>query len=98
MSINGGVQPSWAHNGRELFYREPVSGALMAATYTTDPDIRVQSRARLFDASPYSAQFSPGTYDVTSDDQRFVFMRLAVGGARLVLIDNWFEELRERRN
>jgi hypothetical protein len=96
VSINGGSEPKWGHNGHELFYREPVSGALIAATCTTETDFSVQSRQRLFDASPYIARWAPRTYDVTKDDQRFVFMRPAAGGARLVLIENWLEELRER--
>ena len=50
-----GREPVWAHNGRELFYRE-ASGvgtgpSMMVATYSTESGFRIESRERLFDAS-----------------------------------------------
>jgi len=97
VSISGGVNPVWAHNGRELFYREPASGAMMVAGYTLDPEFRVVSRTRLFDARAYrSAAEYHGSFDVTSDDQSFVMMRSTTGDTRIVMITNWLGELRGR--
>ena len=60
------------------------------------------SSPTIFDASSYRVVESGSwhSYDVASDDQRFVFMRL-VGGeegdpGRLILVQNWLTELRER--
>jgi hypothetical protein len=75
VSTNGGLEPPWAANGRELFYREPVGGSLVVATYRTDPTFTVESRAPLFDATPFALVNGWRGYDVTSDGQRFVMMR-----------------------
>lgn len=89
VSSGGGVEPVWAHNGRELFYRTGQTGAasgslrgdhMMVATYVTEPDFRIESRDTLFDATQYA--LSPGVgattwhaYDVDHVDQRFVMIR-----------------------
>jgi hypothetical protein len=45
----------------------------------------------------YTYAFHP-QYDVTPDDQRFVMIRYrGVGEAgELIVVENWFEELKER--
>jgi hypothetical protein len=119
VSRAGGVEPVWAHNGREIFYRTGETGAsssalrgnhMMVATYVTEPAFRIESRDTLFDATQYA--LSPGpvagpiattwhAYDVTGDDQRFAMIRntpLSGGGEspRIVFVQNFVEELRER--
>ena len=102
VSTNGGIEPVWAHNGGELFYRELEGGSMVAATYRADSNFVVEGRERLFDASPYLVGEAGNwhSYDVTRDDERFVMMRsLSVAGetvGRLVLVTNFFEELRQR--
>ena len=50
------------------------------------------------------ADYLPGNghpmYNVTADDQRFVMLRIGLVGAdaQLVLVENWFEELRQVGN
>jgi Tol biopolymer transport system component len=107
VSTTDGREPVWAHNGRELFYRSASAAgegpSMMAATYSTDDRFRVQSRARLFDASGYVTSPEYAYYDLTADDQRFVMVALSStlpgddedGEPRLILVQNWFEELRE---
>jgi serine/threonine-protein kinase len=98
VSPAGGTDPLWAHNGRELFYRASPSGAMMAIGFSAQPDFRVVSRTELFDASGYIGGIQErGSYDVALDDQRFAMMRTPSSGvARLILIENWVEELRQR--
>ncbi len=101
VSVEGGQEPVWAHNGRELFYRELPPGSLVVATYEAASEFTVTSREPLFDASPYAAQGNWRGYDVSRDDQRFVMMRTGLGGGgiaegRLILVENWLQELRER--
>jgi len=100
ISTNGGVGPVWAHNGRELFYRDLSDGWLTAASYTADSTFVVDERERLFDASGYHR---PGRgwhhYDVTQDDRGFVFIRVVserVEDFSLIFVQNWFTELEER--
>lgn len=97
ISTNGGVAPVWAHNGRELFYVENTTNTMMVARYGTEPRFSVETRDPMFDVAGF--QFG-GAIDVTSDDQRFVMIRIlnqspdAVG--RVILVENWFEWLKER--
>ena len=44
-----------------------------------------------------------GSYDITADDQRFLMTRFAIytdedvgDNRRLILVQNWFEELKQR--
>ena len=69
----------------------------MAATFASMPSFRVISREPLFSMAEYRTSFtSPPHYDVTQDDQRFVMIRGGTGASELILVQNFFEELRER--
>ena len=50
VSLDGGTEPVWSRDGRELFYRETKSGDpyLVAAGIGTSPTLAVTSRKRLF--------------------------------------------------
>ena len=69
----------------------------MVATYTTDPTFEVESLERLHPASNSVVQYGLGVYDVSSDDERFVVIRLGGLGSddRLILVQNFFEELEQ---
>ena len=96
----------WAHNGRELFYREPAGpgqGNLMVAIYAAESVFEVRSREVLFDANSYLTSPDYPQYDVTADDERFVMISMSSGAVgdddgvntRLILVQNWFTELKE---
>jgi tRNA A-37 threonylcarbamoyl transferase component Bud32 len=97
VSSNGGVDPLWAHGTNELYYLSPT--AMMAAEYGTEPTFRVGDQRELFPVGP---EFLRGNnyrlYDLSPDDQRFVMLRPVGQGAntdvRVVLVENWFEELK----
>ncbi len=101
VSRTGGSEPLWSHSGRELFYIDGT-GSLVAVTVVVDPSFSTGQETTLFDGSnPRWGDFNYRYYDVTADDQRFVMVRTAGldGGlfeTRVVIIDNWFEELREK--
>ena len=96
VSTDGGNEPVWAHSGEELFYRDGESW-MSVASVETDRGIRITSRERLFNADPYRASGAYRHYDVSSDDQRFIMVRFGAGGgsSELILVENWFQELRE---
>jgi hypothetical protein len=100
-SPDGGTEPVWAHNGRELFFRDG-EGWMTAATYSSDPTFEVQSLDRLFDASSFRATATWHYYDVDQDDQRFLMMREVPPPAtpstppRLIMIQNFFTLIEER--
>ena len=98
VSIGGGSSPVWANLGRELFYVDAES-MLVAATFATTPSFRIVSREPLFSVADYGmSSISPPDYDVTRDDQKFVMMQIGDEGeaSELILVENWFEELRQR--
>ena len=77
VSIDGGSEPVWARNGRELFYRRPTGGAahLTVAELVLAPEPRVLKRTMLFDASEYEPSQPHTNYDVAPDGQSFVMLR-----------------------
>jgi serine/threonine-protein kinase len=101
VSTDGGVEPVWAHSGRELFYKNQ-SRELIAVAVNTDDAFQVLGREPLFllplGASVFSAY---AQYDVTRDGQRFLMFR-STGGVgegevdRYIVVENFQEELLAR--
>ncbi len=95
--------PVWAHSGRELFFMDN-SRVLIAAEFDTDSSgSPVGEKQTLFTLPPrYSVSPANTVYGVAPDDQRFLMARPYQGSAgetfvsELVLVQNFFEELRER--
>jgi Tol biopolymer transport system component len=97
VSTAGGTRPLWSPSGEELFYVEP-GGALMAA--------RIDARGSVWNAStpskivegPYQTggSVSGRTYDVSRDGRRFLMVKRPANRAspQIVIVQNWFEELR----
>ena len=103
VSIDGGVEPIWGRNG-ELFYRHPLSNAMMGVVVSTDPTLTVGVPERLFDGQEYVAYAGGGPsaiYDVTEDGQRFLMEQDADregSGAvpsQIIMVQNWLEELKQ---
>ncbi len=97
VSSSGGTLPVWARSGRELFY---LNGRqeLTSMPLTAGAGLALGQPRVLFPAAPYILAGNAGAYDVSPDDKRFVFIRAATGGTgtELVVVQNWFEELRGR--
>jgi Tol biopolymer transport system component len=96
ISDGGGVEPVWARNGQELFYR--AGDRSLAVDITTHPAFLPGKPEVLF-----TGQFSRGStavgaagYDVSLDGRRFLMVK-PVGQAEATQINvfqNWFEELK----
>jgi eukaryotic-like serine/threonine-protein kinase len=97
ISTEGGTEPVWNPNGRELFYRS--GDKIMAAEITTQPSFSVGKPKALFEG-PY--QPTPATltnYDVSPDGQRFLMLKpseQAQAATQINVVLNWFEELKRR--
>ena len=99
ISTEGGAEPFWNPNGRELFYR--IDNKMMAVDITTQPSFSAGKPKVLF-AGQYQSSPSPvpnANYDVSSDGQRFLMLKpggqdQAVTQINVVL--NWFEELKQK--
>ena len=102
VSTDGGYSPLWAHSGGELFFVDAGRRSLIAAEMETDQGFRVLQRETLF-VLDTGVLGDPGArfYEIAPDDQRFLMIRLTLTIptgeiGRFILVENWFEELRER--
>jgi DNA-binding SARP family transcriptional activator/Tol biopolymer transport system component len=94
ISAGGGTEPLWSHRGRELFYRA-ASGDLVAVAVNTNPRFSLGRSAALFSAAGFaSLRFGP-QYAVAQDDRRFLMIRAGTPD-KLIVVENWFEELRTK--
>jgi eukaryotic-like serine/threonine-protein kinase len=106
VSINGGRSPRWAHSGREMFFQGP-NQEMLAVDVTAGTSFDSRDPYVLFEASP---QWEVGNlngvyYDVHPDDQRFLVATRSIAGSDeqegpapppVILVNNFFEELRAR--
>jgi len=91
VSIGGGGAPLWAHNGRELFY---VNRAyeLVVADLSRGPG-QIGERKVLFSLAGYRISTNYTWFDISPDDQRFLMVRESPTNGRLIVVENFFEEL-----
>jgi eukaryotic-like serine/threonine-protein kinase len=97
VTTSGGTEPVWSHSGKELFYRD-VAGNMVAVPVRSTPTFSSGRSTVLFPAGAYLS-FARGTeYSVAPDDQRFLMIRQVPGGVpdELVVVENWFEELKQK--
>ena len=92
VSFDGGTEPVWAPDGRELFYR--LGDAILAVPVRTDPVFSATGIAEVAIRGPYVSNSTHTNYDVHPDGNRFVMVSVGEGEAVLVVIVNWFEALR----
>jgi serine/threonine-protein kinase len=96
--------PVWAHDGRTLFY--PGGGNMNAVDVDPGPPF-VVGQPRVLFPLPTGVRQSPAfgvgarQFALTSDDQRFLMIRnvdpwVTTAPPKLVLMQNFFEELRAR--
>ena len=88
VSVDGGDQPLWSRDGRELYYRDGTS--LIAATMMNGI---VQSRKALFE--DVYQQSNATNYDVLPDG-RFVMLKGSGDVRNLTVMMNWATELNEK--
>jgi hypothetical protein len=100
ISSNGGRQPLWSHDGREIFYRD-FDGGMHAASVDLNPTFKPGPVVRLFPNAGYrgsGASATGRTYDVSHDGHRFLMIKvepdLAATASSIVVVLNWFEELK----
>jgi len=98
ISTDGGTQPRWRRDGRELFY---ISGdsKLMSVVVTTTPAFEKEGSPRALFSAPVAAGGLAGDtvvsrYDVTRDGRRFLIDATAMTGsatrpAPITVVLNW---------
>ena len=96
ISTEGGSEPLWARNGRELFYRS--GDKVMAVDITTQPSFQAGTPRMLFEGK-YVRRNNETNYDVSPDGQRFLMIQAdeqQAAATQLHVVLNWFEELKQR--
>ena len=95
VSPNGGIEPVWSRNGRELYYLE--GRKMMAVAVDASRDFSFKAPKQLFETASLTMS-QPPSYDVSADG-RFLMLKPTDGQAAappIVLALNWFEELKRR--
>ena len=103
ISTTGGRGAVWAlgKTGLELFYQAPA-GKIMAVRFDTHSGSMLGKPSEVLDATPYVPTVLGRMYDVSRDGERFLMLKpngrpeQAVGPASLVVVLNWFEDLKAR--
>jgi len=96
ISTDGGSEPLWSRDGRELFYR--AGNAVMAVSIETEPRFAVSSPSVVFEG-PYLAGVGVGgrAYDIAADGDRFLMIKPvddSTAAPQFIIVENWFEELK----
>jgi serine/threonine-protein kinase len=102
VSLDGGNQPAWGPDSRELFYR--ASGFMMSATVTgAGRELAVQPQRDSLFRDIYSTPIGGGgsaQYDIMPGGKQLIMMRnlnTAPSSMQIMVIVNWPALLRERR-
>lgn len=97
ISTDGGNEPVWNRNGRELFYRS--GDKMMAVDITTEPSLSAGKPKMLFEGPYVSAPSDPSPeFDVSPDGQRFLMLKPVTqeqaAPTQINVVLNWTEELK----
>ena len=96
ISNEGGVEPVWSPNGRELFYRENAKMVVVDVTPSATPSFG-KPRA-LFEGAFIFGRTEGQEFDVSPDGRRFLMLKpeQPLAATPLNVRVNWFNELRQR--
>ncbi len=97
ISTDGGSEPQWNHNGRELFYRN--GDKMMAVDITAQASFAAGKPRQLFEGHYLTGGgYARANYDVSPDGQRFLMLRPVEGEqaapTQINVVLNWTEELK----
>jgi Tol biopolymer transport system component len=96
VSADGGSEPVWASNGRELFYW--VDDKLMAVAVATLPTFSADTPRPLFEGRFERRLAGYPNFDVTADGQRFLMFKgtQTAAPAQITVVLDWTTELARR--
>jgi serine/threonine protein kinase len=95
ISTDGGTEPVWNPDGRELFYRN--GDRMMAVNVRTRPGSAPGNPVLLFRGSYDPTPITFPNYDVAPDGQRFLMIKApgeSEGSGQIVVVLNWSDELK----
>jgi Tol biopolymer transport system component len=95
VSVDGGVNHRWSHDGDTLFYRHPGDGPFYRVRLTYDPRLAPGLAEKFLEGDGYLYP-----WDVAPDGSGFVLAKRRRGARQgpgvdeIVVVENWFEEIR----
>jgi len=96
ISNNGGLQPLWARDGKQLYYR--LQNQVWAVDVRTEGGFSFGNRHMLFERPGYVISTPIRSYDLSLDGQRFLMVKMderkPTPVTDMILVQNWFEELK----
>jgi serine/threonine protein kinase len=102
VSTGGGTKPAWARNGKELFYVDNTNNLLAVPVQSAGSIFGFDQPVKLIEGRYFGGAPPNRTYDVSPDGQRFLMIKDSSleqsdgRSAGLVVVLNWFEELKQR--
>ena len=98
ISAEGGMEPVWNPNGRELFYRSGEK--MMAVDVATQPSFSAGKPHLLFEGPYLPTRLTFPNYDVSRDGQSFLMLKPVeqseAAPTQINVVLNWFEELKQK--
>jgi len=94
ISLKGGTSPTWAPDGKTLYYFEGLT--MIAVSIDTQPSFRVTGRKPLFTGDYVQYRWSR-QYDILPDGSGFVLIRNPPRG-NVEVVTRWFDELKRLRD
>ena len=95
ISTDGGQNPTWAPDGKTLFYRR---GQAMMAVAVGGDDPSTWPKPKMLFEGPYLLDVGPTHFDAARDGRLLMVKPVDAEGQgapkQLVVVQNWFEELR----
>ncbi len=101
VSVNGGRYPRWSPVKNELYYVERGTSTLMATPVSTEQGFTLGQPQVLFEELSLAAGGPGAIYDVSADGKRFVTITPVADGHEtetpsVRIVENWYEEFRDR--
>jgi Tol biopolymer transport system component len=93
VSIDGGGEPVWSRDGRQLFFRE--GDQMFALDIVYRPSFRAGAPRALFNGRYDDAPIGHQHYDISADGERFLMVKHGepAGPSEVRVVLNWSEEL-----
>jgi len=97
ISTDGGNEPLWSRDGKELFYR--IADKMMAVSVAPGTVFAVAVPKMVFDGRYQFSGTGVSAYDVSLDGRRFLIVQPAADAqpaTQIHIVLNWFSELQQR--
>ena len=94
VSHDGGIEPRWSHDGRELFFKSGTR--FMDVPVAPGATLTLGTPRELFSVAGYRSARNRQQYDVAPDGRRFLMIREPGTAPALTYVENWFPELKAK--